>query len=128
MALSTSIFHSTLSEFASGITPSAEEPARSKMSQKILMKEFQELSSEKWLHIEVSLITFIFGGQMANTENQQLENENIYHWNIALIVLNPESMYHGAYLKAKLTIPKEYPYLPPGMFLSKIPSCASQFF
>ena len=30
------------------------------------------------------------------------------------MVLNPDSLYHGGYFKAKMTFPKNYPYSPPG--------------
>lgn len=42
------------------------------------------------------------------------DDENIYCWKIALIVLNPDSMYYGGYFKAIMTFPKDYPYAPPG--------------
>lgn len=44
----------------------------------------------------------------------QLINENVFEWSVALIVLNPDSLYYGGYFKAKLTFPKTYPYQPPG--------------
>ncbi|ERF69212.1 hypothetical protein EPUS_01169 [Endocarpon pusillum Z07020] len=64
------------------------------MSQAMLMKEYKDLSKEKWLKIE-------------------LDDENIYRWNIALIILNPDSLYYGGYFKAIMTFPKDYPYIPP---------------
>ena len=45
---------------------------------------------------------------------KQLINENVFEWSVALIVLNPDSLYYGGYYKAKLTNPKNYPYMPPG--------------
>ena len=30
------------------------------------------------------------------------------------MVINPDSMYYGGYLKAQMTFPKDYPYKPPG--------------
>jgi hypothetical protein len=30
---------------------------------------------------------------------EQLKDDNLFHWNIALIVLNPESLYYGGYFK-----------------------------
>ena len=65
------------------------------MAEKILMSEFKSLSKEPWTNIE-------------------LINENIFEWHVALIVLNPDSLYCGAFFKAKMTFPKEYPYRPPG--------------
>jgi len=58
------------------------------------MNEFKSLSKEPWANIE-------------------LNNENVFDWNIALIVVNPDSYYHGGYFKAKMTFPKNYPYSPP---------------
>ena len=46
----------------------------------------------------------------------KMDEENIYLWNIGLIVLNPDSLYYGGYFKARLTFPQEYPYNPPGKF------------
>lgn len=58
------------------------------------MKEYKELSKEKWVQIE-------------------LDNDNVYHWNLGLIVVNPDSLYYGGYFKASMTFPKDYPYKPP---------------
>ncbi|PGH04932.1 ubiquitin-conjugating enzyme E2 R [Blastomyces parvus] len=65
------------------------------MAQRILMNEFKSLASEKWVHIE-------------------LKDDDIFHWNVALIVLNPDSLYYGGYFKATMTFPQNYPYSPPG--------------
>lgn len=51
---------------------------------------------------------------MARIDILQLNEEDIYRWNIALIVLNPDSLYYGGYFKAIMTFPKDYPYTPPG--------------
>ena len=45
---------------------------------------------------------------------KQLINENVFEWSVALIVLNPDSLYYGGYYQAKLTSPKNYPFMPPG--------------
>ncbi|KAF7185674.1 Ubiquitin-conjugating enzyme E2-34 kDa [Pseudocercospora fuligena] len=58
------------------------------------MNEYKELSKQTWTNIE-------------------LVNENIYQWSVALIVLNPDSLYYGGYYKAKMNFPKNYPYEPP---------------
>lgn len=50
-----------------------------------------------------------------STNNSQLIDENIFEWNIALVMTNPDSLYNGGYLKAKMTFPKDYPFNPPGM-------------
>lgn len=44
----------------------------------------------------------------------QLHEDNVFEWDIALIVLNPDSLYYGGYFKAKMSFPKNYPYAPPG--------------
>jgi len=45
----------------------------------------------------------------------QLINENMFEWHVALMVINPDSIYNGAFFKAKMTFPRNYPYSPPGM-------------
>lgn len=64
------------------------------MAEKILMNEYKALSKETWTNIS-------------------LVNENIFEWSVALIVLNPDSLYYGGYFKAKMTFPQNYPYQPP---------------
>ena len=58
------------------------------------MNEYKALSKETWTNI--SLI-----------------NENIFEWSVALIVLNPDSIYYGGYYKAIMKFSKNYPYEPP---------------
>ncbi|KAF6845150.1 ubiquitin-conjugating enzyme [Colletotrichum musicola] len=64
------------------------------MAQKRLMSELQTLHKEKWLHIDV-------------------DERNVMLWKIGLMVVNPDSAFHGAYLKAEMTFPRDYPYQPP---------------
>ncbi|KAL1876668.1 Ubiquitin-conjugating enzyme subunit [Paecilomyces lecythidis] len=64
------------------------------MAERILMNEYKSLAQEKWVNIE-------------------LNEDDIFNWNIGLIVLNPDSLYYGGYFKAKMTFPKNYPYSPP---------------
>ncbi|OQO04568.1 hypothetical protein B0A48_09490 [Cryoendolithus antarcticus] len=64
------------------------------MAEKILMNEYKDLSKETWTNI--SLI-----------------NDNILDWSVALIVLNPDSLYYGGYFKARITFPSNYPFAPP---------------
>ena len=44
----------------------------------------------------------------------QLDHDDVFEWNIALMVLNPDSLYYGGYFLAKMNFPKNYPYSPPG--------------
>jgi ubiquitin-conjugating enzyme E2 R len=46
------------------------------MAERILMNEYKTLAKETWTNI--SLI-----------------NDNIFEWSVALIVLNPDSIYYG---------------------------------
>lgn len=64
------------------------------MAERILMNEFKMLSKEEWVNVE-------------------LNHDNVFDWNIALIVINPESLYYGGYFKAKMTFSQDYPYSPP---------------
>ncbi|KAH6622184.1 ubiquitin-conjugating enzyme/RWD-like protein [Boeremia exigua] len=63
-------------------------------AQRVLMNEFKALSKETWTNIE-------------------LMNDNVFEWSVALIVLNPDSLYYGGYFKAKMTFPRNYPHSPP---------------
>ena len=53
-------------------------------------------------------------GYNSEADCVQLDNEDVFKWTIALMVLNPDSLYHGGYFKAKMSFPKNYPYSPPG--------------
>ncbi|KIW89673.1 uncharacterized protein Z519_09829 [Cladophialophora bantiana CBS 173.52] len=70
------------------------------MSQTVLMKEYKALAKEKWVQIEI-------------------DEDNIYHWNLALMVINPDSLYYGGYFKAQMSFPRDYPYKPPDFRFSK---------
>ena len=93
------------------------------MSKSVLMKEYKELAKEKWVKIEVRTYQIAtFGAQLTTL---QLDEEDIYNWNVALIVINPDSLYYGGYLRAKMAFPKDYPYSPPGMlhsYLAVVPA------
>ena len=45
----------------------------------------------------------------------------MFEWSVALIVLNPDSLYYGGYFKAKMTFPRNYPHSPPGTSLQLDP-------
>ncbi|KAI5310072.1 hypothetical protein KEM55_001824 [Ascosphaera atra] len=64
------------------------------MAERILMKELKALQNEKWAHV-------------------QLCEDDIFRWQIALMVLNPDSIYHGGYFKGIMTFPQNYPFSPP---------------
>ncbi|KAG6006936.1 hypothetical protein E4U21_006555 [Claviceps maximensis] len=71
------------------------------MAQKRLMRELQALHREIWCHIEV-------------------DNLSIMRWKVGLWVVNPDSVWYGAYLRAEMKFPVDYPYQPPTFrFLTK---------
>ncbi|KAJ6438314.1 glutamate decarboxylase [Purpureocillium lavendulum] len=71
------------------------------MAQKRLMQELIPLHKEKWVHIET-------------------DEANILRWKLGLWVVNPDSVWHGAYLRAEMKFSPEYPYQPPTFrFLTK---------
>lgn len=64
------------------------------VAERLLMNEYKALSKELWTNVE-------------------LINDNVFEWSVALIVLNPDSLYYGGYFKAKMSFSKNYPYNPP---------------
>ncbi|KAI9930033.1 hypothetical protein ASPWEDRAFT_99354 [Aspergillus wentii DTO 134E9] len=64
------------------------------MAERILMNEYKSLAQEEWVNIE-------------------LKDDDIFSWNVGLIVVNPESLYYGGYFRASMNFPKNYPYSPP---------------
>lgn len=48
-----------------------------------------------------------------NADLEQLINDDIFKWSVALIILNPSSEYHGGYFKGTMSFPSNYPYSPP---------------
>ncbi|KAF4582174.1 ubiquitin-conjugating enzyme, E2 [Ophiocordyceps camponoti-floridani] len=64
------------------------------MAQKRLMQELIPLHKEKWVHIET-------------------DEANLLRWKLGLWVVNPDSVWHGAYLTAEMKFSNEYPYQPP---------------
>ncbi|KAJ5517937.1 MmgE/PrpD, partial [Penicillium expansum] len=75
------------------------------MAERILMNEFKGLLKEKWVHV-------------------QLHDDDIFNWDVALIVINPDSMYYGGYFKASMTFPSNYPLCSTkyGIFISSLSS------
>lgn len=81
------------------------------MAQTVLMKEYKELSKQKWVSVEVGSS---HTGDAVYTYILQLNDENVFQWDLALLVTNPDSLYYGGYFKAQMNFPKDYPYKPPG--------------
>lgn len=64
----------------------------------LLLRQFRELTDPKKgipsFHIE-------------------LEDDNIFLWNVGVMVLNKDSVYHGGYFKAQMKFPVDFPFSPP---------------
>ncbi|KAG0684085.1 hypothetical protein C6P40_003505 [Pichia californica] len=65
---------------------------------KILWKEFRDITHPKTGLKQVHV---------------QLPDDNIFLWDVSLIIVDPQSDYNGAYLKGQLTFPSNYPFSPP---------------
>lgn len=42
-----------------------------------------------------------------------LADDDIYQWNVGVMVLSDDSPFHGGYFKAVMNFPQDYPYSPP---------------
>lgn len=65
---------------------------------KILWKEYRNITNPKTglkqVHVDV-------------------QDDNIFIWNVSLIIVDPSSLYNGAYLTGQLRFPTNYPFNPP---------------
>lgn len=70
----------------------------SKSAAAILQRQFRDLTDPKkgipLFHIE-------------------LDDDNIFLWNVGIMVLNKESVYHGGYFKGQMRFPADFPFSPP---------------
>jgi ubiquitin-conjugating enzyme E2 R len=70
----------------------------SKSAAAILQRQFKDLTDPKKgipsFHIE-------------------LDDDNIFLWNIGFMVLNKDSMYYGGYFKGQMRFPSDFPFSPP---------------
>lgn len=101
------------------------------MAERILMNEYKSLQKERWVHVAVSQPPIVNGVNrfrhilhlvINDLTELQLHNDDIFQWDIALIVVNPDSMYYGGYFKAVMRFPSNYPYVPPSMSPCHTPS------
>jgi len=58
------------------------------------MSEYKALEKEKWVKIE-------------------LHDGSLFKWDIALMVINPDSAFDGAFFKAEMAFTDKYPFSPP---------------
>lgn len=65
----------------------------------LLLRQYRELTDPKKaipsFHIELD------------------DDSNIFLWNIGVMVLNEDSIYHGGYFKAQMKFPEDFPFSPP---------------
>ncbi|KAL6950131.1 hypothetical protein ACO0QE_000806 [Hanseniaspora vineae] len=65
----------------------------------LLLRQYRELTDPKKaipsFHIELA------------------DDSNIFLWDIGVMVLNEDSIYHGGYFKAQMKFPEDYPFSPP---------------
>lgn len=65
----------------------------------LLLRQYRELTDPKKaipsFHIELE------------------DDSNIFVWNIGVMVLNEDSIYHGGYFKAQMRFPEDFPFSPP---------------
>ncbi|AAS54288.1 AGL203Cp [Eremothecium gossypii ATCC 10895] len=65
----------------------------------LLLRQYRELTDPKKaipsFHIELD------------------DDSNIFSWNIGVMVLNEDSIYHGGYFKAQMRFPEDFPFSPP---------------
>ncbi|KAK9456344.1 Metallo-dependent phosphatase-like protein [Dipodascopsis uninucleata] len=67
-------------------------------SASLLLKQYRELTDPKH-----SMPSF----------HIELKDDNVYIWNLAVMVLNKESAFYGGYFKAEMRFPFDYPFNPP---------------
>ncbi|CCC71811.1 hypothetical protein NCAS_0I01430 [Naumovozyma castellii] len=65
----------------------------------LLLRQYRELTDPKRaipsFHIELE------------------DDSNIFTWNIGVMVLNKDSIYHGGYFQSQMKFPKDFPFSPP---------------
>ena len=73
--------------------------SRKSSAASLLLRQYRELTDPKKaipsFHIELD------------------DDSNIFVWNIGVMVLNDDSIYHGGYFKAQMRFPEDFPFSPP---------------
>lgn len=73
--------------------------SRKNTAASLLLRQYRELTDPKKaipsFHIELE------------------DDSNIFLWNIGVMVLNEESIYHGGFFKAQMKFPEDFPFSPP---------------
>lgn len=73
--------------------------SRKSTAASILLRQYRELTDPK---------------KAIPSFNIELEDDsNIFIWNIGVMVLNEDSIYHGGYFKAQMRFPDDFPFAPP---------------
>ncbi|EGA87558.1 Cdc34p [Saccharomyces cerevisiae VL3] len=73
--------------------------SRKSTASSLLLRQYRELTDPKKaipsFHIELE------------------DDSNIFTWNIGVMVLNEDSIYHGGFFKAQMRFPEDFPFSPP---------------
>lgn len=73
--------------------------SRKNTAASILLRQYRELTDPK---------------KAIPSFNIELEDDsNIFVWNIGVMVLNEDSIYHGGYFKSQMRFPNDFPFSPP---------------
>ncbi|KAK7741039.1 hypothetical protein SLS53_005104 [Cytospora paraplurivora] len=73
------------------MSPDKASPAAAKHR---IMGDLKQVQKEKWVTVDV-------------------DDENLFRWHLAVMVVNPDSAFNGGYFKAEMTFPHDYPFAPP---------------
>ena len=84
----------------------------------LLQKELLLLSRENWVTAEVSRPTAPDPSITTSLTPLKPIDDNMFQWMVSFAVQHKDSMYYGAYLKAIMTFPEDFPISPPGIVLS----------
>ena len=73
--------------------------SRKSTASSLLLRQYRELTDPK-----KAIPSFHIGLE---------DDSNIFTWNIGVMVLNEDSIYHGGFFKAQMRFPEDFPFSPP---------------
>jgi len=82
------------------MSPDKPSPAAAKQR---IMGDLKQVSSEKWVRVEVCGSTVSQPTVHTADNIAQADETNLFRWQLALMVVNPESAFDGGYLKVGRT-------------------------
>ncbi len=77
-----------------------------------LMAELQGLQKEKWVEIEVRWLRLLHSPPRRRGEERRrlstlpTQADNLFRWRLALMVINPDSVFNGGYFKVGQKVPR----------------------